>query len=70
MQDNISDLEASLQDMSKSSTTLAEALENKDSEIQGLKDQVELLSKELIEEQSSSRTSSQVSLVPLDSNLD
>lgn len=70
MQDNISDLEASLQDMSKSSTTLAEALENKDSEIQGLKDQVELLSKQLIEEQSSSRTSSQVSLVPLDSNLD
>ena len=70
MQDNISDLEASLQDMSKSSTTLAEALENKDSEIQGLKDQVELLSKQLVEEQSSSRTSSQVSLVPLDSNLD
>ena len=70
MQENISDLEASLQDMSKSSTTLAEALENKDSEIQGLKDQVELLSKQLIEEQSSSRTSSQVSLVPLDSNLD
>ena len=70
MQDNIADLEASLQDMSKSSTTLAEALENKDSEIQGLKDQVELLSKQLIEEQSSSRTSSQVSLVPLDSNLD